>query len=50
MERLGSADILPFEDLRLDRRGRPRLGQGGLDAPVAIGWRALGPLGLLESS
>jgi adenylate cyclase len=48
MDGLGSANVLLFEDFRLDLRGGVlyRLGQA---APVALGSRALGLLGLLAA-
>lgn len=44
---LGAADVLLFEDFRLDRGGLFRLDQAGIATPVTLGSRALDLLGLL---
>ena len=51
MDEPDSADILLFEGFRLDRRGGVlyRLGHGDESAPVVLGSRAIGLLGLLAA-
>src|SRR5713226_6023153 len=51
VDELSSAEDLLFERFRLDRRGGVlyRLGQGDVSAPVVLGPRAIGLLGLLAA-
>jgi TolB-like protein/predicted Zn-dependent protease len=51
MDELSLAEDLLFEGFRLDRRGGVlyRLGQGDVGAPVGLGSRAIGLLGLLAA-